>query len=570
MPGGHSSARNTGGGTVAATGAGIGIFPSKTRKAKCSDNQPAVERLEELLAKYSNQQSNFIFTIRKAIKSVAECKEPITSQKQAIGLKFVGPSLAKTIVPAAALSSSSSSNQNDCKPSNSVESNDAFSGLGRPPGNGNGHVNLKSEEGERKTASSSSSSTAGTISENVAKSRKRPSTGANLLSGRITKVAPPPRKIQKIVSNPVTTAATVNILASSERTHKQKAYDSAKEEAEMIVFPPNGLWKILLVVDGREHRSKQVVSSCKQAGIPTEERHLPIGDMAWIAQCIIPKQKPLEIMIGTIIERKEVSDLVSSLYGTRFSEQRLRLSQSGIPQVLFLVEGDITNVPNCPADTIKMAMMETRIQLGFQVVQTKHLADTVRTLKGLHRRIVQRTFPNAFWSTQKENNQTNEPMSVEPSAKSARKDNRIPSYVRDPDAAGKRRNGGRRISSLLEMVFDSAPVPPFGADRFITYSELKAKVELDREQATRRIGNVAMAMLKQIPTLSEKKCTAIGAKYPTINRLLEALCYEPCDNHEGEMSSSPKLRSATNPAKFIQTIPVGHNLTIGPKAASEV
>jgi len=565
MPGGYNFARSTGGGIAAATGAGLGNFTSKPRKAKCPDNQPAVERLEELLAKYSNQQSNFIFTIRKAIKSVAECKEPITTQKQAIGLKFVGPSLAKTIVPATSSSSSTSSNGKDDKRSNSVDSNDAFIGRGNRLGDGSSQVKTKSDRGEGKTASSSTTTT---TSENAPKSRKRPNTGANFVSGRSTMVAPPPppRKIQKTDSNPTTTTATTNILASSERTPKQKAYDSVKEEAEMIVFPPNGLWKILLIVDGREHRSKQVVSSCKQAGIPTEERHLPIGDMAWIAQCIIPKQKPIEIMIGTIIERKEVSDLASSLYGTRYSEQRLRLSQCGIPQVLFLVEGDITNVPNCPADTIKMAMMETRIQLGFQVVQTKHLADTVRTLKGLHRRIVQRTFPNAFWSSQKDNDQTNSSTSIE---SSARQENRIPSYVRDPDAAGKRRNGGRRVSSLLEMVFDSAPVPPFGADRFITYSELKAKVELDREQATRRIGNVAMAMLKQIPTLSEKKCTAIGAKYPTMNRLLEALCYEPCDDHEGTMKGPPKLRLATNPAKFIQTIPVGHNLTIGPKSASE-
>jgi crossover junction endonuclease MUS81 len=290
--------------------------------------------------------------------------------------------------------------------------------------------------------------------------------------------------------------------------------------------------------------------------------------MAWVAQCIIPKQKPIEIMVGTIIERKEISDLVSSLYGTRYSEQRLRLSQCGIPQVLFLVEGEITNVPNCPADTIRMAMMETRVQLGFQVVQTKHLVDTVRVLKGLHRRIVQRTFPNAFWSSQKDNVVIC-PSSSTQTNSSARKENCVPSFVRDHDAAGKHRNGRRRVSSLLEMVFDTAPIPPFGAQRFITYSELKAKVELDREQATRRIGAVTLAMLKQIPSLSEKKCTAIGVLYPTMNRLLEALCYEPYDEHD-DTTSIPKKRAVTNPAKLIQTIPVGRNLTVGPKSGSEV
>lgn len=546
---------------------------SKPRKAKCTANQEAVQRLEQEATKYA--QSNYFYTIKRAVKSLAEHKEPVTTHKQAMELKFVGPALAKLIVlqSTAMAGSAMVGSAGSSSKSNKNQSGGSPTSIADTDG-GQMKVDSKSSARAATTAPSTAAAAAAASSTTATTksfSTKRSAAAASLLAGRQTRVAPPPpRKLQKLDDDAKEAKEPVNLGC----TPKQSAYHSAREEAEMLVLPSQGPWKVLLVVDGREHKSQQVVSSCKQAGIPTEERHLPIGDMAWVAQCIVPKQKTIEIMVGTIIERKEVNDLASSLYGTRFSEQRLRLSQCGVPQVLFLVEGDLNGVTNCPADTLQMAMMETRIQLGFQVIQTQHLQETVRVLKGLHRRIVQRTFPEAFWSTQKynENNDINSSSGI--AAPLSQKDNRIPSFVRDPDAAGgKRRHNNRRASSLLEMVFDTAPVPPFDTERFITYAELKAKVELDREQATRRVGAVTLAMLKQIPTLSIKKCTAIAAKYPTINRLLEALCYETCDDNweETHMNSKPpKPREATDPAKLIQTIPVGHNLTIGPKSAAEV
>ena len=44
------------------------------------------------------------------------------------------------------------------------------------------------------------------------------------------------------------------------------------------------------------------------------------------------------------------------------------------------------------------------------------------------------------------------------------------------------------------MVFDGPPVPPLNSKRFMTYRELKAKVEMDREAGTRTMGAVYMAM----------------------------------------------------------------------------
>jgi ERCC4-type nuclease len=446
----------------------------KPIKAKCNDNQDGLDRLQAAMVKaQSSGNVNYSVTLSRAIKSLKDCPEPIRTQKDACKLKYIGPAIAKTICPSYHGATSSTS-----KPS-------------------------------PKTANTST--------------KRKAAASAGAIVGPAKKLAPASNEPVKFVLSA-----------------KQKAYDKAKREAENLTLPPKGRWKVILLVDGREVRSKHVVSCCKQSGIPCEERHLPIGDMAWIARCekfedgSRPPNQPLEIMVGTIIERKEVADLASSLYGTRYNEQRLRLSQCGLPQVLFLVEGELTAVTNCPADALQMAMMETRIQLGFQIVQTKHLTDTVRVLKGLHRRIVQRTFPDAF---------------------DVNSGTGVPTFTDTPydgprNADARRRR--RRPSSLLEMVFDTTPVAPFDSNRFITYPELKAKVELDREQGTRSVQAITLAMLKQIPSLSQKKCTAIARAYPTFNRLIEAMYY-----------------SESDPTQLVSGIEIDRR-TIGPKSAQEV
>jgi hypothetical protein len=61
----------------------------------------------------------------------------------------------------------------------------------------------------------------------------------------------------------------------------------------------------------------------------------------------------------------------SSVWCTRYLEQRLR--RCGLPQVLFCWWKAILGC-NSPAETLLMYMMETHYyQVGFQIVQTKHL-----------------------------------------------------------------------------------------------------------------------------------------------------------------------------------------------------
>jgi ERCC4-type nuclease len=218
--------------------------------------------------------------------------------------------------------------------------------------------------------------------------------------------------------------------------------------------------------------------------------------MAWIAY-----SGSVEILLGTIIERKEVNDLASSLFGTRYKEQRLRLANCGLPQVILLVEGDTRSVQNCPHDTLQMCMMETRVQLGFQVIQTKHIEDSVRLLKALHRRILQRAFPTSFGGDSYETS--------------------LPTFS-SPSSRRRRKSLQKSRRSLEDFVFDEAPQSQ-QQDRLITYQELKCKIEKDREEGTRTVEAIYCGMLKQISKISDSTVSAIAQAYPTPNALLKAL-----------------------------------------------
>ena len=92
---------NRGGGSRTATTTTTATSATTTSlKAKCAENQAGLDRLSAKYTEWSSRQnSNYCFTIKKAMKSLQECPHPITTQKEAVALKFVGPRLAMEICP---------------------------------------------------------------------------------------------------------------------------------------------------------------------------------------------------------------------------------------------------------------------------------------------------------------------------------------------------------------------------------------------------------------------------------------------------------------------------------------
>ena len=309
----------------------------KPVKAKCPANQHLIDRLLEKRSKVQN--SHYGHTLRKATDSLSKHDMPVTSFKEAKQLKGIGDHVANLLFP----------------PSKNAV----------PP--------------------SPASSTA---SSKQQKKRKRPPK----LGGSSMSSIPEQQEEQQ---------------QQQHSAHQQQlAHDAAVQETNSCNLA-SFIWKVVLLIDIRERESDHMIAKCQMSGIPCEERSLPIGDMAWIAQGM-PKNKStkknddnvqIELMVGTIIERKTTDDLKASLFGTRYNEQQLRLRHSGLPQVLFLIEGDVTkDLSKCPAETIHSTLHEIRLKRKFSIVQTMHMDDTVRTLKAMHRRILQRTFPETFRS----------------------------------------------------------------------------------------------------------------------------------------------------------------------------
>jgi len=234
----------------------------------------------------------------------------------------------------------------------------------------------------------------------------------------------------------------------------------------------------VLLLDKREHYVERMLSKLCRMGILVEQRTLPIGDFLWIARgtrSSAGDDGAVEVCLGTVVERKTAQDLASSLYGTRFNEQRLRLRRSSqIDQIVFLVEAAGLDLPNCPGKTLHYAMVETLVQQGFAVRRTVDLDDTIRWLASMHKGISRRAYPDD-----------------------------------QPD----------------RQSFCKPPTVTFGRERHVTYEELQKRVEWDREFQTKSVRAIFGAMLLQVGSISVKKAKALTDRFPTPRALLEEICY---------------------------------------------
>ena len=406
---------------------------SRAFRAKCEANQALVDLIGDKRERVS--QSNYSFTLKKAMESLCKSKEAITSYEEAIELNGIGPSIASLLFQKHIAKKQ--------KP-----------GVGR-----------KTKKNDQRDASSSQKSYSGkqcTIETSVY-------APASIEPPR----RPPKQHLQTLMN------------AKEKPSRKEAAYQKACSEAEK--WKGKMLeWKLVLLIDGRERKAEHYSSKIQQCGIPTDIRNLPIGrsllllfgaigyrysdltrnaitlapgDMIWIAQGSVSGTDTIdaELLLGTIIERKEVSDLKSSLFGTRYNEQQLRLKDSGQPQVIFLIEGDLKkDLYRCPAETLHSVLWNIRIDKNNQVIQTAHIEDTVNTLRRIHRRMLKRTFPTAFFAEAL-------PSFAGPEAGSSRRG------ARTRDSFGEqRRKRRRRLESLHGLVFDEEPVPMAGMERFTT------------------------------------------------------------------------------------------------------
>lgn len=117
-----------------------------------------------------------------------------------------------------------------------------------------------------------------------------------------------------------------------------------------------------------------------------EVKHLKVGDYTWICR---DRKTKKELVLPYIIERKRIDDFGSSIKDGRFHEQKFRLKQCGLQNLIYLVESfGQNNYTGLPLTTLQQAATNTLVQDGFSVKFTDNLKSTVEYLSFMTRILI--------------------------------------------------------------------------------------------------------------------------------------------------------------------------------------
>ncbi|CAG2053663.1 unnamed protein product [Timema podura] len=187
------------------------------------------------------------------------------------------------------------------------------------------------------------------------------------------KLSPMPLKKHKSIIEPT----TINV---------QKTSFNA-ETAETVIFSP-GSFEVILLVDTQETSASSkglhndpTFSELTNFQIKFEVRHLKVGDFVWVCR---NHNTNMEMVLPYIIERKRMDDLSNSIKDGRFHEQKFRLKQCGVQNLIYLVESHGNNQhTGLPLATLQQAIVNTQVVDGFMVKQTSNHRESMSYLATL-------------------------------------------------------------------------------------------------------------------------------------------------------------------------------------------
>lgn len=258
---------------------------------------------------------------------------------------------------------------------------------------------------------------------------------------------------------------------------QQKAIAEEEERTKQVTMSP-GTFKIILLVDTQETNGKnkktldQTRGYLESLGVLYEVRRLTVGDFLWIAR----DKEGNELVLPYIIERKRMDDLAASIRDGRFHEQKHRLKQSGIQNIIYLIEdyGDNEHL-GLPLDNLKQALSNTLIHNNLAIEHTENHRRSMMYLQGLTQILIRIYKDKVLLSCNKEDIQISQPT--------------------------------QRMVGLLKF---------------------KALYDDSARNAQLTIREVFVQQLLQLHSLSIEKSLAIVAVYPTPRCLMDA--YDNCES----------------------------------------
>jgi crossover junction endonuclease MUS81 len=184
--------------------------------------------------------------------------------------------------------------------------------------------------------------------------------------------------------------------APSEYADVVKDEDGSFDPSAIPSFRPirlqPGSFTIQLIIDQREIRSRTdrdyIQEELYKQGVKPIVKPLPLGDAMWVAKCHDPNflartgAEGDEVALDWIAERKRLDDLVSSIKDGRFHEQKFRLKNVGLKNVVYIIEEFNMNehTRSHYELSVQSAIATTQVTSGFFVKQTQKLDDTIRYL----------------------------------------------------------------------------------------------------------------------------------------------------------------------------------------------
>jgi ERCC4-type nuclease len=154
--------------------------------------------------------------------------------------------------------------------------------------------------------------------------------------------------------------------------------------------------KIILYVDSREKRRLDIDQNKDYFQVHLTEINpdtivrslaLTVGDFLWVGLTNTKKC----VVLNTIIERKTIFDLASSVIDGRFEEQKWRLRHSGLSKTYYLVEGTV-NMDSVkyelPPEKIQSAIAQVAFGEKFTLLRPRDQRDTIRYIHAINKEVI--------------------------------------------------------------------------------------------------------------------------------------------------------------------------------------
>lgn len=177
--------------------------------------------------------------------------------------------------------------------------------------------------------------------------------------------------MEPIKPKKVTTIKPKSKTESDSQLVKSEPKSKQEQEPKTVKIKPNPQ----IIFDIREEYLIEAISKF-DSNIKWTKQMLPVGDILFNYG-----DKTL-----VLVERKTLNDLHSSIQDGRYKEQKLRITDSKIPQKYYLVEGSLKAYKGPPADVDRLysAILNTTVRDRIPVLRTEDLNDTIKTLAKIY------------------------------------------------------------------------------------------------------------------------------------------------------------------------------------------